>query len=319
VTSPSSTSPDVDTTHWKLFVPAGSVGATGATGSIGLTGAAGATGATGLTGSPGVTGSIGNTGATGATGPAGATGATGFVNYQGVYNSGTLYTTGMIVSDANHFNSYVALQNSTGQSLPTTVGGANAFWATLAAQGAQGTAGSNGSTGPAGPTGSVGSVSVTNNNTTGSASINTSTGALTINFPTAGGSGSVSDLSNGIPYVVGRHSLSVASDVVCDPLGDGNCLTTGSTVSTALLIPKTCHAMLFVYSTFTETYNLNQPSTVSSSSSTPDNPLGHCSTSAASPTCSIDGGTVNQGTFLNIFLTSTVTAPATFTTAFSCQ
>jgi hypothetical protein len=46
--------------------------------------------------------------------------------------------------------------------------------------------------------------------------------------------------------------------------------------------------------------------------------LGSCSTTAASPTCSIDGGMVTQGTYLYT-QESNNAASTSYTTAFTCQ
>ena len=84
--------------------------------------------------------------------------------------------------------------------IDTAVGsGTPSSW-TFGIAGTPGSAGANGAMGPSGPTGatgSVGSVSVTNGNSTGSASVNTGTGALTINFPGSNGFSFMSTFDDG--------------------------------------------------------------------------------------------------------------------------
>ncbi|WP_175529101.1 DNRLRE domain-containing protein [Granulicella pectinivorans] len=162
-------------------------------------------------------------------GAQGATGATGTVNYQGVYDSASTYTAGMIVSDSNHYNSYVALQTSTGQPLPSTIGGVTAYWATLAAQGAQGLAGANGASG-------ISSVSVTNDNSTGSASISGT--ALTVNFPSGGSNSGTGSNPTGYPLTFSYHSL--GSNVpYMSPVGSSGAGTPAGTLG-AYVMPATC-------------------------------------------------------------------------------
>jgi hypothetical protein len=80
---PTSTTPNLDPTHWGVLAQGGATGPAGPTGPPGATGAtgpAGPQGPTGLTGATGPQGPTGNTGAQGPignTGPAGPTGPTG--------------------------------------------------------------------------------------------------------------------------------------------------------------------------------------------------------------------------------------------------
>ncbi len=163
----------------------GSIGATGSTGAAGLAGATGAIGATGIAGATGSTGAVGATGSTGLAGATGSTGSTGTVSYQGVYSVSTTYSQNAIVSDSNHYNTFISLANGNINNPLPISGGITAFWATLAAQGAQGIQG------PAGTgNGTVTSVTVgtvTNTAAQGSGAVTisntTTTPTLNVNFP----------------------------------------------------------------------------------------------------------------------------------------
>jgi Collagen triple helix repeat (20 copies) len=193
----------------------GIVGSTGATGSTGLAGATGVTGVTGATGVIGATGTTGVTGATGSIGVAGATGVTGATGTIGAvanWSSGTPYTAGQVVfctTCSNNGSSFVALSSNTGIDPPLNTGvwhpiaqaGATGAVGSTGVMGATGNPGINGAAGATGATGAGGtvtsmSVSVTNGNSTGSASISTAstTPALTINFPSSGGSSASVDI-----------------------------------------------------------------------------------------------------------------------------
>jgi hypothetical protein len=143
--------PDVNTTHWTLFVPqgatgpegpagatgpqgiqglmgvAGPAGATGAQGAQGIQGLPGATGSDGAAGLPGAAGPQGIPGATGPAGPVGPAGATGAQGSQGI--QGLTGTTG-----------------ATGAQGPQGIPGAT---------GATGAAGPQGIPGPNEPTGNI--------------------------------------------------------------------------------------------------------------------------------------------------------------------
>jgi hypothetical protein len=159
--------PPTQTSVWRL------IAMQGATGSIGIAGANGNTGA------------IGATGATGATGANGATGTTGSVSYQGVYSVSTTYAQNAIVSDSNHYNTFISLANGNLNNALPTSGGITAFWATLAAQGAQGIQGAAGT--GSGTVTSVTAGTITNAAAQGAGSITitntTTTPTLNVSFP----------------------------------------------------------------------------------------------------------------------------------------
>ena len=206
---PTSTTP----VTWTIFAAAGS------------TGAVGAQGIQGPQGIQGLQGIQGNQGIQGAIGPAGATGT---VSYQGVYSTTTTYTQSQIVSDSNHYNTYISLTNSNLNNPLPTSGGITAFWATLAAQGAQGIQG------PAGTgNGTVTSVAVgtiTNSATqgNGSASVTngTSTPTLNINFPTYTLPTELSTLNS--YYTSGINGTGVG--IFLGPANGGQTCTLGDTI-----------------------------------------------------------------------------------------
>jgi hypothetical protein len=189
----------------------------------------------------------------------------------------------MIVSDSNHYNSYVALQASTGQPLPTTVGGITAYWATLAAQGAQGLAGNQGANGPAGPAGPTGA--------TGPA-----------------GSGAVgTTFSAGIPYSVNSHQANSSTAIYCSVLNI-QCTTSANVALVYTPVPTSCSPQIVVYSNASMNFNLEDVTTGTS--------LGNCSTTSPGSTCHIStSSNISQGNVL--YLLTNVSG--NFTTAFSCQ
>jgi len=163
----------------------GAIGATGATGVAGATGSTGSIGTTGSTGAIGATGVTGATGSTGLTGATGSTGSTGTVSYQGVYSTTTVYAQNAIVSDSNHYNTFISLANGNLNNALPTSGGITAFWATLAAQGAQGIQGAAGT--GSGTVTSVTAGTVTNTAAQGAGTFTisntTTTPTLNVNFP----------------------------------------------------------------------------------------------------------------------------------------
>ena len=161
---PTTSPPDIDTTHWALLAAQGApgpigpigpqgvqgeIGPTGPIGPQGLIGAKGNQGDIGPTGSIGPQGPIGATGSTGPTGPIGATGTAGPVGATGstgpIGPQGPIGPIGATGSDG--------LTGATGAAGPI---GATGSTGPIGPQGPIGPTGSNGLTGATGSTGPIG-------------------------------------------------------------------------------------------------------------------------------------------------------------------